>query len=413
MKNLNFPVFALKTTKNYVFVAGGGGNRDYGKENGIVAFKKSDLNEEDKEYEDIYKTNDIIVHLQVYTPIENEQNYALQKLVIKERPAIAEKLDSESEDTNKGISSEESLNEAVKGSEKLNDMKNDKPINSDKPAEDKENNASVIYLAAIGNNNFYFLQFNGKFKLICQINAKIQQVYLNEHLIVLKNSAIAGFYNVINQKNINFNFKPKKFNENLTEEYIYKLFKKDNSIITLNDNCTQDILEDWFKFFVIGDSIHKIVQEDDKNVFVFHNKKYEIPGRISNIINTDHSIIFYTNKESSSCLYFLNNIKKMYDLPKITAIAQFKNNTCVSTSQGDIIVYIDGVYSQKYNVASSPITGLDLDDSKIYFSILTGEIHTKKYSKPSGMKGTIIGVIVLIIAIILGLLLKNKISKKQ
>lgn len=442
MACVGFPTFALKTTKNYVFVAGGGGNKDYGKQNGIVVFKKENISKRPEDFEDFFKTDDFILHLQVYTSCEEEQNGQAERLLVRERPAVAEKFDtSDSEDAcieelssmseEKGAavgdgaedgtkSKKEEIDEERGGDDterEENQSRTDGNVKTKKngDAKNKEDTLTSlqknpIFVAGVGDKSFYLLRFDGKFKLCCASAVKIKQAYLNEHLILLKNSTIAGFYNIIHQDEPALNFGIRKLDENagMAEEYVYKLYRKKKEVVALNDHCTRDIPEDWFKFFICGDSIHKIINEDGKNTFVFHNQKYEIEGKISDFIVQKGRIIFFANREKEGYLYFIDQSSKKYELPKITAIAQFNNTTCVATAQGDVVIYVDGVYSQKHRVATIPISGLGLDNSTIYFCILTGEVECRKYSTPASLIFKLVSVLVLVVAIIIAVVFRYK-----
>ncbi|ELA41991.1 uncharacterized protein VICG_01008 [Vittaforma corneae ATCC 50505] len=442
MTCVDFPTFTLKTTKNYVFVAGGGGNKDYGKQNGVVAFRKENISKELGDFEDFFQTDDFILHLQVYTSCEEEQDGQMERLLIRERPAIAEEFDpSDSEDAcaeelsttseEKGAMEDgnkndiQSVNEEAENENIVSKNGDDNKSKTGGDGSENKNEGDTrtkkevlsslqknpIFVAGIGDKNFYLLRFDGKFSLCCVSNNKIRQAHLSEHLILLKNNIIAGFHNIIHQNKPTLNFKIKKFHEdteNLAEEYVYKLYKKKDEVVALNDHCTQDIPEDWFKFFIFGNSIHKVINENDKNTFVFHNQKYEIEGKLSNFIVQKSRIIFFANREKEGHLYFIDQSSKRYELPKITAIAQFNDTTCVATAQGDVIIYVDGVYSQKHSVATIPISGVGLDDSKIYFCILTGEIGCKKYSTSTHLVLKTASILVLVIAIIIAVIFKYK-----
>lgn len=140
MKNVNFPTLAFKSSKNYIFAAGGGGDKDYGKENGIMAFRMSDVLKDGDDYEDVFKSVEIIHEPNVRSPNVEEQNHVIDKLVIKERPAIAEMLDTlDGEDTIEEVF-ESDTNEKVSAEGDIIDMKEMDKNNVEGDSIEKENN---------------------------------------------------------------------------------------------------------------------------------------------------------------------------------------------------------------------------------------------------------------------------------
>ena len=66
MLNVEIPLFDLKGSNEYIFLAGGGGSKEYGKDNGVMAIKKSVFNEKLEKVTAFYKTSDFIVYLQIF-----------------------------------------------------------------------------------------------------------------------------------------------------------------------------------------------------------------------------------------------------------------------------------------------------------------------------------------------------------
>jgi len=422
MTNSRFPTFTLETTKNYVFVAGGGGSEDYGKENGILAFRKSKVGKAEEKPKDFFKTSDIILQLRVFTESSNELCSQVEELAIKERPAIAEKLemsDSEDDFTNqlktKGskaslCETEESIaEEAQESEESTRNRKESRAKTGGSEQEKAVSRDSPIFIVAVGDKKLYVLTFDGKFTVRCISSTKVKQAYLNRHLILLRNSTISGFYDFTAQSKPDLDFKIKKIHENpegLTEEYVYKLYKKKNEIVALTEYCTEDVPEDWSRFFIFGGSIHKIITEKGKNAFVFQNRKYEIEGRISDVLVSKEKLIFFSNVDAKSQLYFLNHTCKTYDLPNLTAITQFDKTTAVATSAGDVLIYVDGFYIKKYIVSTVPISGLSLDCSKLFYCTITGDIGSIPYSTRNYLLLKLTAFIAVAFAIILAVVLR-------
>ena len=59
MFNVGFPLFDLKSSNEYIFIAGGGGSKEYGKENGVIAIRKNNLTSNLQKPEFFYKTSNI------------------------------------------------------------------------------------------------------------------------------------------------------------------------------------------------------------------------------------------------------------------------------------------------------------------------------------------------------------------
>ncbi|KAM0680408.1 hypothetical protein GINT2_001468 [Glugoides intestinalis] len=425
MINAGFPIFSMKATKSFLFVAGGGGNKDYGKKNGVFAIRKDTVSKDSDKFADVYETTDIILKLQVYTLNEKELEEKKEKIALKGMPIIQENSRSADsslnnsfvfENENKSEEDETSYNKET--NEKSVEGKSSTLIKKEYKVKEGEKEAALlkkeaklklkknpIFIAAIGDERFYFLRFDGKFSLIAVLNKKIKQAYLNEHLFLLRNEVVTGFYNVCENPTPKLNLKTGKILENhikdLAEEHVYRLYKKDEKVVILNDSCTEDIPATWHKFFVSGDQIYKIIYENGKNVFVFQNEKYKFEGQISDIMVQNQKITFYCNKETESNLYFIANSSKMYNIPKITAITEFENKTCVATCKGDVIIYINGNFSKKYELSSLPITGVDIDATHVYFSNLAGDIGVKKYIESTNYLLRALWIIMLLISIII------------
>ena len=90
MLNVGFPVFDMKSTNNYLFIAGGGGSKEYGKENGIKIISKSNFMNNTGKPDYFYKTNDLIVYLQIFSEKKGEVNNTFQEIELDEAPSIAD-----------------------------------------------------------------------------------------------------------------------------------------------------------------------------------------------------------------------------------------------------------------------------------------------------------------------------------
>lgn len=91
MKSTSIPLFDLASTSDYIVVVGGGGNTDYGKENGIIIFRKTEMNTESTNI--FFKTNDLIKGLAVYEEGTEYEDYEVDDLSLDQEDS-SENLDS-------------------------------------------------------------------------------------------------------------------------------------------------------------------------------------------------------------------------------------------------------------------------------------------------------------------------------
>lgn len=347
MANAEIPLFDLKAAGSYIFCAGGGGSKEYGRENGIVVAKKVPGSRKMSQIVCSYKTKDIITSIQAYVPSEDNEAANLSS------PDIC-RQDSSKSNPSPGRS------------------------NSETDSGKKEE----IFVAAIGAESFYLLRFVDSFTLLSKIERKVQMCVLSKNLFLLCNHEIYGFHNAIYApRHIKIGPKADKKVKNLTEEYLYRLVRSGASLVPKNESGTSDIPSDWAGFFIHDKVIHKVILDKEKNVFVFKNEKYEVAGKMSRIVSYGDSITFYSNTADGGTLYFINGSKKVYRLPKITALGTSKEKVAVATCKGDIVVYSDGQYVSEIDVESMPVTGLSVDDEEVCFSVLTGEIEREKYRR--------------------------------
>lgn len=410
MANIGFPLFDLKSTNDYLFLAGGGGSKEYGKENGIMAMKKVNLVHNVSKVDHFYKTSDFILHLQIYTERKDEILNLYPEISLEDAPAMADGFDSTESELvipfNKDLSSSEEIimeERQSEGVEQANAIRSrsDKKIHERKPS-------NAMFILAIGDNFVYILKFTNSFTLHCKIEKRVNYAFLNKHLFILKDNRIKAFFDTIKNPSA-LHFKTKKIEENVsdpTEEYVYCLYKKESAVIPLNEHFTRDIPKDWDGFFIFGSKIHKIKKEGNSNVFVFKNQKYEINGKISRIVVQKDTLVFYSNTEKEGNLYFISNEAKVYKLPRITAFDVVNNTTTVATIQGNAIIYRDGCYLQRMNISNTPVTGIVIDKSNIYFTQLDGVLRWVRRVSNFEKCIKVASIILLLIAIICYFVLK-------
>jgi hypothetical protein len=408
MLNVGIPLFDLKSSKDYIFIAGGGGNKEYGKENGVMAIKKSSLNENLEKVSLFYKTADFITYLQIYTENVEESDNLYKDISLEEAPETADGFNTSDEsmtipfdqERSEDISSssEDLNNEQAKiDQQKIDQQKADQEINLisqnrridltskervKKVTERKPTKA--LFILAIGDENLYILKFTNSFSLHCKIEKRFNFAFLNKSLFLLKNGKFLSFFDLI-QNPSTIHFKIKEIEENTSdpaEEYVYKLYKRKTEVIPLNEYFTRDIPKNWNGFFIFENKIHKILKNEKMNVFVFKNQKYEIEGNISRIIVQKDGLIFYSNTEKDGNLYFIdsesNEEATVYKLPKITAFDIYRNLTIVATVQGNAIIYQNGSYLQRTNISHVPVTGIAIDYTKIYYTQLDGQVKWQR-----------------------------------
>lgn len=72
MLNATFPLFDLKIVNEYVLVAGGGGDKAYGRENGVIAYDKKSLVDKSNKKLAFYQTHDSIQSIVVCENMSEE-----------------------------------------------------------------------------------------------------------------------------------------------------------------------------------------------------------------------------------------------------------------------------------------------------------------------------------------------------
>lgn len=380
------PLFDLSASKSYIVAAGGGGNKEYGKENGIIVIDKS-LGK--IKQENFYKTEDFIKSVEVF--------YEGQECDDFEEDDLSLDQDSSSDDL-------ESIPEIDSSPEENLDP----PAETDKKKE--ENNSEIIYIAAAGDTFFYLLKFDGIFCLIKKMKHQVASMELTKHLFILYRSNLYGFYDCVN------NFDGLKLRTKLIEEssegqheeYLYNLYKKGKKIVYKREDGSLDVPRDWDGFFIADSKVHKIVFKEDKSVFVYKNNKYSIDGEISKVyLMKDDTIVFYSSLKAEGFLYFIKDKQKVFQLQRITSIAVNDNSVAVSTCSGDAIVYINKEFYCKIHIADLPITGIVIDNGTLYYSVINGIVDKTSIRKSNIFYlGFLIAIFFIIIAIIAGRLKK-------
>lgn len=389
MANAEIPLFDMKIAGPYIFCAGGGGSKEYGKENGIAVARKEAVSRGMGRIDCFYKTKDLISSIQVYTPAENHN---IDPSLYQEFPEDGDGT-YDSTDSTGGLDTAEQDTEA---------RQEDGKAKGDSSGTEKRSSDQEAFIAAIGDEFFYFLRFEGVFTLLSKMEKRVRMSALGRHLFLLCNHEIYGFYDAVsNPSCIRIGLRTIKETDASTEEYLYRLVRSRSSIVPKNESGTSDIAGDWESFFTHKGSIHKVILSKGKNVFVFKNEKYEIEGRMSRVVPHNDTLAFYSNTAEGGTLYFINSSKKVYKLPKITAFGVYRESVVVATCKGDAVVYSNGKYVSKVHTSSVPVTGVSMDDERVYFSVLTGEIESTRYKRHH----TLTVVLIAALALALGLLI--------
>lgn len=355
-----FPVFSLKTYKNYIIYAGGGGNKDFGKQNGIGILDETTCI--DIAY---YETQDLILEVTISgeTIIEYDENdidwtthseieslynkdFSLnsdQNLVFEKAHTTGDLSGNNVECSKENIFSDKSVH--IENSSILN-LKNEPETN--------------FYLACRGTSFFYLLEFNNKnFKLIKQVELQISTQIFNRDLFFIINQTLYTIYDVINnsEKLLNLQKVPKQkttrpsvLNDSSQEEYVYTLGIKNSNIVVKRECGTLDVPENWSHVFIYKTKIHKVVKEGSNYSFVYNRKKYTYDTEIGDIkCNKDGILVLFLKKVDSS-LIFVDEKAQIIPIKKITCINIDDEYITVGTGDGMGILYkcCKEVYRKSY-----------------------------------------------------------------
>lgn len=350
MRTEDIPIFDLATTPEFVVAAGGGGDAAYGKQNGVAVIDKRRAASGDKECV-FFCTEDLITAVSA----------CAQGAQCPEIPC--------------GEAS-----------------------NTETPGKDE-----AILIAATGEEHFYLLRFDGEFTLVSKTRVSVQRAYLKRHLLVLSGNTVHGFYDVAALPGT-LSFPAKTASPaDAHEEYFYKLFKKNDRLVPRREGGTADIPADWDQFFVNHGRIHKVVYQNGESTLVFRNKKHTFEGRIANVGVSNDVLVFYVIRDAFAFLHFVTDTVKIFRLPRITCMAISHTATIVSTSEGDAIVYVNGEFYGKRHLAFVPITGISIDGTTIFYSLLTGGVFCTRIHRIRYSLGFVLALLVIVAGIIFGL----------
>lgn len=397
MVDTKIPIFDLQSSEHYIFAAGGGGSKEYGKGNGIVAILSPSANRDSNtlKIEDAFETKDPVTGIQVY---KDDSRIEYKEYKKTKKSVISDGGGSSSEDSNSETLEVASSNKE----ENIEDSKNNKEdVKKEDNSIKKLQNMKCIYVTAITENIFYLLKFDGKFHLMHKLEKSILMSYFNSNLFLLFNNEIYGYSNPLsNPKSIKIEMKPISDVDTPTEEYLYKILSKGDKLVFENESGTQDIATNWDGFFIYKANIHKVLRENGKSVFVFKNQKYIIEGNMSQIYCYDDTLVFFSNLTKEGRLYFVGNAQKSYILPKITCFNIHKDKVLVATCKGDAVIYNKGIFQTKMHISDDPITGISLEDDTLYFSSIVGEVECTTIKRSRIATAIAMAILLLVISII-------------
>ncbi|KAG5860404.1 hypothetical protein KMI_01g00380 [Encephalitozoon hellem] len=404
---LSFPVFTLRVKDGFVIAGGGGGEKEFGKSNGVKVLEGKDLKEVC-----YYSTEDIIVNVAVCSTSDefhqvdeddmswdeyDEEASVVSPTKSQENPRDTQNESSSLDETGcnaSGICSRDADND-LKGEEKRPEL----------------------YLTACGEEFFYLLRFNGSdITLVKKMKKKVSSQIFVKDLYVISDKKLYGFYDVINTPDsLDDLLKPERkrkkasgslLSDESHEEYIYRPFRKDGRIVLKREEGKSDIVSNWEGFFITAGLAHKIVHEDERYNFVYNSKKYSYEKKIGGIDYVNGMLVYYLKGKDSS-LYFQGDHEKVYNIPKITTMSCEGQRTAVGTADGYIYVFDRCVLSKKRKVYDVPITGVGFMNEQVCFSSLDGYVGAEKVTGGYNMFVIILSIAIFILAIAIGIISKT------
>lgn len=406
---LSLPVFTLRVKDGFVIVGGGGGEKEFGKGNGVKVLEGSDLKE--LAY---YATDDIIIDVAVCSSSDEFHQVGEDDMSWDEYDEEDSVVSSTpSQENLNGIQDEaRNPNESeckVSGSCSYHRNAGDKLKTKDSGTE--------LHLTASGEEFFYLLRFNGSdLALIKRVRKKVSSQIFVRDLYVVSDKKFYGFYDVISTPDsLDDLLKPerkrKKANGSLLsdeshEEYIYRPCRKNGKIVLKREEGKSDIVSNWEGFFITSGLAHKVVYEDGRYNFVYNSKKYSYEKVIGGIAYNNGMLVYYLKGKDSS-LYFQGDHEKIYNIPKITVMSCEGQRTIVGTADGHIYLFDRCILSKRRKVYDVPITGVGFMNEQIYFSSLDGFVGTEKMTRGYGIFLIILSIAIFIFAIVMGIISKT------
>lgn len=386
-----FPIFTLKVKNNLVIAGGGGGDKKFGKANGVIVLDRVSMR--DMGY---YETSDIVVDICVYDPVEDVEE-------IDSDDMSWDEYDSETSDRQ----CEEGCAEGEGGSDGTGDV----DAGSGEAAETSGGETGQrLYLACSGEEYFYLLRYEcTRLVLMKKIEKRIDSQVFAKDLYVISDRTLFGFHNVIETPDtLDDILRPerrrRKINSTLLgdeshEEYIYRLSKKKNRIVFKREEGRSDILNNWENFFLTPGMVHKVVLEDGKSTFVYNSKKYSHNRKVGRIVCKGGALVYYL-KGRDSAIYFQTEYEKSYSIPKITTMSWDGEYVTVGTGDGYVYLFHENMLRRRRRVCNVPVTGVGFAEGYVYFSTVGGLIDRRDILGGSWTPYVMLALIVLVAAIL-------------
>nr|AGE96318.1 hypothetical protein ECU09_1720 [Encephalitozoon cuniculi] len=387
---VSFPVFTLQAKAGFVIVGGGGGEKEFGKTNGIKVLDA--LCSKELAH---YSTDDIIVDIGVFS---SEDEFPQ----VGEDDMSWDEYDEENPDSLHGGST------SADGPHHKDSSSNDK--NAKDVAETKDRHPT-LYLAASGERSFYLLRLcDNDLALIKKVDKKVSSQLFVKDLYAVSDKKLYGFHDVVSSPNsLDDLLKPerrrKKANGSLLsdesyEEYTYRPFRKDRRIVFKREEGRSDIVGNWERFFVTTGLVHKVVHEGERYNFVYNSKKYSYEKEIGGIVYTNGMLVYYL-KGKDSVLYFQGEHERVYNIPKITAMSCEGRYTVVGTASGHAYLFDKCALSGKRKVYDVPITAVGFMNGQVYFSSLDGFVGVQRVSRGYIAPCLVLSIIIFILAVLI------------
>lgn len=391
MKAPVFPIFTLKVKSGLVILGGGGGDKKFGKMNGVIILDSTTT--KDIGY---YETDDIIMDICVYDPVEDVGE-------IEEDDMSWDEYDEDN--GTEPHATKADANSGIGRTEK--DSKHSRCSDAEK----------VLYLSCSGESFFYMLKFEDrKLVLMKRIERRVSSQMFLKDLYLITDGALLGFYDVTRAPDVLDDLlkpekKRRKINSSLLddeshEEYTYRLFRKGRRIVFKREEGRSDILNNWKRFFIVSGMVHKVVVEEERHTFVHNSRKYSYNKEIGEIVYGNGMLVYYL-KGRDSVLYFQNENERMYNISKITAMAWGDGHATIGTGDGYVYLFDGSALVGRKKVSEVPITGVGFMGGHVYFSSLDGLVDRRSICGRHRLLYVLVAISMLVAAILAGMLVRK------
>ncbi|KAG0441375.1 hypothetical protein DMUE_1093 [Dictyocoela muelleri] len=432
MFQADFPIFSIKTINSKIIAAGGGGDIQFGKKNGVILMNKN------LKMIDFLQTDDFITQIEIKNHYCRELNELNKKLDDENfenenlknlKNENLKNFKNEENEENKNFKNEENKNEEIKLKEPYHTL----------PLTTKINDIKDPLFAMIGTDNLYLVTLkNDKLNLIFRKKIVIENIFLGDYLIFISKNRFYGFTDLnINEqsKNQSDDHSADQYKSKNEFKFSYTLAKSNNKIVLSENKNSSE--EGWINFFIRGNRIFKVYktkdfdqarEEEGPEMFIYKGKK--VYGEFGKIVFNKKLIYF--DKFNST----LHVDEDVFFVPKISSIAVKDNRAAFNKNsevKNDEIkkdevkkngVNKDSLKNEDFNkkihdeylyqksdekieieivcgtgdgrilvleknferkVSELPITSVDYDGEYVYFSSFDGTVKRVRVEKGYGM----------------------------